>query len=498
MTAPPFRPRAPWIVLGGLTAVQVGIGVWRAGVMLRDGLAAGVRPLGWSAGLGADLALCATLALVAWWWLPAGPELPAHRRAAAWALRFLVLAWTLALGHFAWALATGGGALAPWLTWPILALAAALGTWIRRPSGAAPAELSPRPSGSPSPALWIAAAFFLAEVPHLVFPYHFMDAKEIWACRAFAFAQRGSLTGVFDCLDPGRPPLHSVLLWLGSGDPTFQGRLLPFLLFGAFVLLFYDLARRVAPRLAPWALVWLLATDQVFKGQVSAYAGVPLMLAIGAAIAVATDDGALAGRRALAVMMGVVAGAAVALVRRDGLPEFVAALAVLMWVARPRGGGWPDARLWAPLSGAVAGVLSWMLRPAALHVPAVFAPSLATHWTVATAAQAMARLAYGAQGQVFSHYGYGAFAWAWLIVTIWARRAVPGPSPEARRFGLAGIAGWGTTLALYAGLTFLGQPQMSTLFIIRTGFGRHLVHFFPFCLLHATATAERLLRRAGS
>jgi hypothetical protein len=34
---------------------------------------------------------------------------------------------------------------------------------------------------------------------------------------------------------------------------------------------------------------------------------------------------------------------------------------------------------------------------------------------------------------------------------------------------------------------------MSTLFVIRTGFGRHLVHFFPLCLLHATATAERLL-----
>jgi hypothetical protein len=491
--SPLSRPRPSGIVLAALTAAQVGIGVWRAGVMLRDGLAAGVRPLGWSAGLGADLALCAALALVAWWWLPAGPDVPARRRPAAWALRFLVLAWTLALGHFAWALVTG--TLAPWVSWPILALAAGAGTWIRRPSGAPPppAAPAPEPARSRSPALWIAAAFFAAQVPHLVFPYHFTDAKDIWACRAFAFAQRGALTGVFDCLDPARPPLHSVLLWLGTGDPTFQGRLLPVLLFGAFVLLFYDLARRVAPRLAPWALVWLLATDHVFKGQVSAYAGVPLMLVIAVAIAVATDDGTLAGRRPLALAMGGVAGAAVALIRRDGLPEFVAAIAVLMWVAGPR--GWRDARLGAPLAGAVAGVLSWMLRPAALRSPALFAPSLATHWTVTTAAQAMARLAYGAQGQVFSHYGYGAFAWSWLIVAIWARRATPVPA-LAKRFGLAGLAGWGTTLALYAGLTFLGQPQMSSLFVIRTGFGRHLVHFFPFCLLHATAAAERLLRRS--
>jgi hypothetical protein len=106
----------------------------------------------------------------------------------------------------------------------------------------------------------------------------------------------------------------------------------------------------------------------------------------------------------------------------------------------------------------------------------------------------MARLAYGAQGQVFSHYGYGAFAWGWLIVVLWASRSAGAAGIElARRLGLAGLAGWAATYAVYAALTFLGQPQMSTLFVIRTGFGRHLVHFFPLCLVHATATAERLL-----
>jgi len=494
MSAPVLaRPRAPWIVLGALTAVQIGIGVWRAATMLGEGLRAGVRPLSWSSGLAADLLLCAGLALVAWWWLPAGRSW----RAAAWALRLLVLAWTLALGHFAWALVTG--ALAPWISGPVLALAAVAGFWIRRAPAVPPPESSGTASGSRSPALWIAAAFFLAQVPHLVFPYHFTDAHDIWACRAFAFAQRGALTGVFDCLDPARPPLQSVLLWLGIGDPTFQGRLLPLLLFGAFVLVFHHLARRVAPRLAPWAVVWLLATDHVFKGQVSAYAGVPLMLAVGVAIAVATDDGTLLNYRGLALAMGAVAGAAVALIRRDGLPEFVVAIAALMRVAGPQGRR--DLRLWVPLAGAAVGVLSWMLRPAVLHSPALFAPSLATPWTVASAAQAMGRLAYGAQGQIFSHYGYGAFAWSWLIVVIWAWRSRAAGGSDgalARRFGLAGIAGWGTTLALYAGLTFVGQPQMSSLFVIRTGFGRHLVHFFPFCLLHATATAERLLRRAAA
>ncbi|OLC06588.1 MAG: hypothetical protein AUH78_02195 [Gemmatimonadetes bacterium 13_1_40CM_4_69_8] len=502
--APSAPWRAPWIVLGLLTAVQLGIGAWRAGVMLREGLAAGVRPLGPSPGLGADLLMCGLLALAAWWWLPlhaSGADGP--RRAAAWALRFLLVAWGLAIAHYAWGLALGR--LTPSLTWPVLVFYFVGGAWVRRaPVSAAPTPppdpaLTAPPSPAPRrhPALWLALACYGAQVPHIFFPYHYTDAQQIWACRAFKFAERGALTGVFDCLDPVRPPLHSLILWLGVGDPTFQGRLLPLLLFGAFALLFYQLLRRVAPRLAPWGLVWLLATDHVFKGQVSAYAGVPVMIAIAAAIAVASDDGALVSSRGLGLAMGAVAGATIALIRRDGLPEFLVAMAVLIWTARER----RDLRLWLPLAGAAAGYLSWTLRPAALEAPVGFAPTLGVlpplpQWAPAPvpAPLAMTRLAYGVQGQVFSHYGYGAFAWAWVIVVIWAARSVPRTGTDlARRLGLAGLAGWVGTYAVYAALTFLGQPQMSTLFVIRTGFGRHLVHFFPLCLLHATATAERLL-----
>ena len=502
------RSRAPWIVLGFLTAVQLGIGSWRAGVMLREGLAAGVHLLGPSVGLGADVLMCGLLALAAWWWLPprtTGAD--ASGRAAAWALRFLLLAWVLALTHYAWGLAAGH--LTPWLTWPVVVSYFLVGAWVRG-RGALPAVPAPPsdPTAPPPPrlhpALWVALALYLLQAPHLFFPYHYTDAQQIWACRAFKFAERGALTGVFDCLDPVRPPLHSLILWLGVGDPTFQGRLLPFLLFGALALVFHHLLRRVAPRLAPWGLVWLLATDQVLKGQVTAYAGVPAMIAITAAVAVATDNGTLVSSRRLGLVIGAVAGAVIVLIRRDGLPEFLVAMGVLIWTARDR----RDLRLWLPLVGAAAGYLSWTLRPAALEAPAAFAPTLGVlppvpQWPPApvSAPVAMARLAYGAQGQVFSHYGYGAFAWGWLIVVLWAWRSAGTAGLElARRLGLAGLAGWAATYAVYAALTFLGQPQMSTLFVIRTGFGRHLVHFFPLCLLHATATAERLLgvgRRAS-
>src|SRR5437660_1152145 len=433
------RGRAPWIALAVLTAIQMGIGAWRAAVMFREGVAAGIRPLVWSTGLASELQMCVLLALAAYWWLPAGENAP-RRTLPAWCVRFLLLSWVLALAHYAWAFATGR--LHHGVTWLVLAMLFALGAWVRQlpVEGNPPATPSSPQPRRLSPVVWLALAFFVAGIPHLVFPYHFTDAQDIWACRAAKFVARGGLTGIFDCIDPARPPLHSLVLWLGIDDPTFEGRLLPLLLFGAFTVVFYRLAQRVAPRLAPWAVVWLLATDHVFKGQVSAYAGVPLMLAAGVAIAVAVDDGTLALPPALAVVVGSVAGAAVALIRRDGMPEFVVAMGVLVRLSTNR----RDPRLWAPLAGAVIGYFSWTLRPAELHSAALFAPVAPSHWTLITAAQAMARLLYGVQGQVLSHYGYGAFAWSWIIATIWvARGGAAGSDPAtrdlARRFGWIGL-----------------------------------------------------------
>jgi len=483
------RSRAVWIVLGALTAAQVGIGTWRAGVMLRQGIAAGVLPFV-ASGVVGELALSVALAWLAWWWLPISGG---RRSLAAWAVRFILLAWTLVLVHYVFAMATGG--LARLVTPIAIATLAALGTWVRRWSGSpAPFSTSPAPD-TRHPALLLAAAFWVYQLAHLAFPYHFTDAHDIWACRAIKFAEHGALTGVFDCLDPARPPLYSVMLWLGVGDPTFQGRLLPTLLVGAFGVVFYHLLRRVAPRLAPWGVLWLFVTDHVMKGAVSFYAGVPVMVVACVAVALWVDDGALAPRR-LAIAGAASAGAAVALIRRDGLPEFAVAGAVVMLATR----AWREPRLWAAAAGVAIGYLSWTLRPAILHASPLFAPTLdpPTPGTLASAAQAMGRLLYGAQGQVFSHYGYGVFAWSWIVVAVWAVRWKTGNLALATQLGLAGLAAWVTTLALYAILTLTGHPQMSTLFVIRTGFGRHLVHFYPLCLLHAVSLGERLLSSAST
>jgi len=59
------RSRAVWITLGALTAAQVGIGTWRAGVMLRQGIAAGVLPFV-ASGIVAEVILSVALAWLAW------------------------------------------------------------------------------------------------------------------------------------------------------------------------------------------------------------------------------------------------------------------------------------------------------------------------------------------------------------------------------------------------------------------------------------------------
>jgi hypothetical protein len=490
VSPPNLRGRLPWVVLGVLTATQVGIGIWRAFVLLHGAQAAGVWPLEWSAALGMDLLTCGLLAALAWWWLPKFSW-------SAWGLRFLLLSWLLVLAHYVWGFVTGG--LTTALTWILFALFFGTGWWARRqtvaeeppPAGSSPI---PAPVGTRT-AFAIAAFFFAAQLPHLVFNYSFTDAKLTWACRAFKLAEQGSLTGILECLNPAMAPLHALTLWLGVRDPTFEGRLLPLLMFGAFVLVFYGLLRRIAPRLAPWGVVWLLVTDQVFKGQVSSYSGVPEMLAVVIGLAIAIDERGLAPTRRFALLVAIVAGAVVALTRRDGFPEFLVAAAVLIVVTRR----WKDTRLWAAIAAACLAYLSWVLRPESLQVLPAFPPRLGTAagvlYQVASgpsAAQRLLMLLNGAQGQMLSHYGYGAFVWSWLIVAVWARRYV-GMERIPILYGVAGLAGWVSTLGAYAALTLLGHEYMTSLFVVRTGFGRHLVHFFPLCLLSATGLAERLV-----
>lgn len=492
------------IVLGLLTAIQAGTALWRIGVMYQEGWKKGLRPLDLSLGLLEEIGLSLFIALVAWWWLPRKAA-----TAAAWGLRFLVVAWTLAIGQLVWVLAFGF--FEHGVSWAILLLLFAGGTVVRARSIEESAPAAKVPKATTHPALLGGLIFWILQLPHLFFPYHWVDTKDIWACRTVAFDATGGLSGIFDCSDPGRPPLHSILLWLGHVNGTMEGRLLPFLAVGAFGLVLYHFLRRVAPALAPWGILWFFMTVRVYQGAVSSYADVPVMLAIAIGVFLAVDE-ELVPSRWQAVAFGVVAGAAAPLIKRDGGALIVVATAVLWWFLPRR----REPRIYAALLGAAIGFTLWSTRPDFLYTPSVFdlkigaaeVPALpitlvsqesvsdaAVEDSIATV-QTYITMVYGMQGQILSHYGYGMFVPLWVILGVWVWRRRERLSPEARLFTWLAVLGWLAIVGIYVVHVSTGHAYRGSLKVIRTAFGRHLVHMFVFALLSAAALAEVLVARA--
>lgn len=496
------------ILLGLLTLIQAGVGLWRIGVLFQQGQKHGVRPLVLSAGLFEEIAISLVLAVLAWWWLPSGV-----RTWTRWAIYFLIFAWALALVQLCWALAAGSFDRA--VTLGALAILLVLGLWARSRPGAPVSHDNELPRFRLThPALIAALLFFLLQSPHLFFTYHWTDTTDIWACRAVAFDGRGDLSGMFDCIDPSRPPLYSVLLWLGHTNPTLEGRLLPFLMVGAFGIVVFHLLRRIAPRLAPWGLLWLFMTVRVYQGAITNYADVPVMIAIGIGAFLAAERD-LIGSEWQAVIFGLVAGAAAALIKRDGIVMLGVATLILFWFSTRRA----SPRLYASLAGAALGVALWLFRPAHVYVPDQYTPEVAAASpmlasaapvpvldlvpqgdrpiqvadTIQVTPQLFVEMLYGMQGQVLSHYGYSMFVPAWIILALWVWRARVRLPPGARQWGWIGVLGWLAIVGLYAVNVLTGHAERATLYVIRTGFGRHLVHMFVFALLHATALASALI-----
>lgn len=517
-----YRPAVVLFAL--LTAIQGGTALWRIGVMFQQGLEVGTTPFALTSGLFEEVGLSVAIMVTAWWWIP-----PRERTAAGWAVRFLALAWLLALGQMGWVLATGF--FEHGITWVLLAIFFLLGTWTRTLSPAdrlpARAETATTASAPWHPALYGALLFWLLQLPHLFWPYHWTDTKDIWACRTVAFEHRGDLSGIFDCLDPGRPPLHSLILWLGHTNGTIEGRLLPFFMIGAFGLLMYRLIRQVAPRLAPWGLLWFFMTVRVYQGSVSNYADVATMMSIAVGVALAVDQG-LIGSRWVTTVLAIVAGMAAALIKRDGGALLFVATAVLLWRMPRR----LDPRLYGAVIGASLGFLIWSARPGDLYVPDVYAPvslreqsvpvsklvpsfepfaELPVHPAAATPGLSIQApdsavvdstratvstyltMFYGMQGQMLSHYGYCMFVPGWIILAIWLKRRTLHLSPTAQLWGWVGVAGWLAIVGIYIVHVSTGHPTRGSLFVIRTAFGRHLLHMFAFALLSAMALAEVLL-----
>ena len=367
---------------------------------------------GWPPGAGSSLPfLLAVLAAAALW---AGRPWSWERFAAAG------LANVAAAGLAVYAAALAAGSLFPSLAWAALVISAAF---------AAAAGRAARPAGTPAPRAPVSAfdalsALFLGTllVP-AVFPYIAYDAKVVWSARAYAMSDQGFAAGVLAGVRPGYPPLDSILLWLGIGDPLFEGRLLPWLLLVLFAVFFRARLARTAAGFAPAGLLFLVATVHVWQGVATYYADVPLMVfaTAGSFLVLGLTAGTGAAPSRFDRVAGTLCLAAAVLVRPDGFVCVGVIVLAALWGARAR-----LRAAAAPLSFAAAVWATWALRPASLRPGAEayrFVGGANWREAAATPVEAVARVLgiflFSLQGQWLSHKGVG--------TAVYARRPRRGP-----------------------------------------------------------------------
>jgi hypothetical protein len=459
------------------------------------------------AGAGSSLPLLAAVLAAAAAW--AGAPWTWERFAAAGVATLAAAA----LAVYAAALLTG--ALVPGAAWTAVVGSAVLALAER---GARLPASAPAARAAPSVFDAFSALFLATLLVPAVFPYIAFDANLIWAWRAYAMKDGTFAHAVTGVIRPEYPPVDSILLWLGIHDPLFEGRLGPWLLLVLFAVFFRARLARVAPRLAPAGLLFLLATVNVWQGVATFYADVPLMvlLVTGALLALGLPGDAARGpfeRVAAALCLS-----AAVLVRPDGLYCLgVLALAALLGV-RPRAG----AAAAGPALAAVLAYATWALRPAALR-PLPDAYRFFSHpgeWRQAgeTAGGALATtlLTYlhALQGQWLSHKGLGAAFWCVLVVAASRARTRGGAADdlegETRFYGTATFLSLASVALVYAVIPFtsdvrgaIGSDEFPTWILAyrnyaRVGMGRMVVHLLPFFVLYAAAAlASRAAREAA-
>lgn len=410
------------------------------------------------------------------------------------------LANLAAAGLAVYTAALATGRLVAWLPWTVLALSA-LFSFLALRDGGAPAPRSPLSLLDALSALVLATLL----VPS-VFPYVAYDAKLVWAWRAYAMRDDGFVHAVTGGLRPGYPPLDSILLWIGIGDPLFEGRLLPWLLLVLFAVFFRARLARTAPGLAPAGLLFLVATVHVWQGVATYYADVPLMVfaAAGSLLVLGLPAGTGAAPSLFDRAAGALCLAAAVLVRPDGFACLVVVVLAALLSVRTR-----LRAAAAPLLFAAAAWATWALRPAPLRAGAEayrFVGGANWREAAATPVEAIARVIgiflFSLQGQWLSHKGVGAAVY--LVVLVAAQRFLSrgsrlgGPAEdETRLAGAVTFLSLGAVAGLYAVFPFVADmhasvgpdrfPSWAAAYrnFANVGMGRMTVHLLPFFVLYA-------------
>jgi hypothetical protein len=424
--------------------------------------------------------------------------------------RFAVagLATFAASGLAVYAAAFATGRLLAWLPWTVLALSAALGVARSRSRPAAPA-----PPGARAPLSFfdaLSALFLSTLLVPAVFPYIAFDARLIWAWRAYAMRDHGFAYAVTRVLRPDYPPLDSILLWLGIGDPLFEGRLLPVVLLVLFAVFFRARLARISPAVAPAGALFVVATVHVWRGIATYYADAPLMIFLvsGALLALGLPRGGDGRVPAFDRTAAALCLAAAVLVRPDGAVCVAVVAAAALWRGRASA-----RRAILPAAAAGAAWVSWALRPASLRPAASGFLFSGSEWREAGAGvtQAVVRVlstySFSLQGQWLSHKGVGTAVY--LVAVVAAHRAffrgarAGGPEEdETCLFGTVTFLSLASVAFIYLVLPFSSDiraavgpnvyPSWDASFrnFANVGIGRMTVHLLPFFVLYAARAAS--------
>ncbi len=449
---------------------------------------------------GSSLLLVAGLSATAWLWARRGGSGSFSGRLGAAGLANLA---TMGLAAYAAGFVTGR--LVVFSAGVALAVSALLAALLPREAATAPPVfLAPKVSLADG----ISAVVLLSLLVPTVFPYFHFDAVQIWGCRASGFGARGFFGALDPCIHPEYPPLFSILLGLGAGDPLFEGRLVATLILVFFALFVRDRFARVLPSAATLALVFLLSVVHVWQGTAMYYANAPLMAFLSAGLllvlglpGVGADDGSPARGELVA---GTLCLSAAVLVRPDGL-YYLAAAALALLVARLFGGPRFPA---GPLAVAAAAWATWLLRPGFLKAPGLLSQA-ADGWRslaptpLAAAGVVLSEFFSSWQGQWLSHKGLGATLYALLAaagvdLALSFREKGAGRSAEGEKnvYGLVTLASLAAVVACFALFPFISDPvaavqpyewtdyRLCYRNFVRVGLGRMTIHLLPFYLLY--------------